>query len=124
MIRLRKDANYEVLVNDKTGLSWIAPLNCTRSPTDNKLVRQALNHALDRQRMANTLWQGLAEPMALPWTPSSPAYDSSKNRSVTFELERARVLLGQAGITNNHLEIVWPTSQPDAGLLGQIYQAD
>jgi peptide/nickel transport system substrate-binding protein len=123
-IRLQQDPNNQVLINDLTGTSWVAILNCTRTPTDSKLVRQAMNYALDRQRMATTLWHGREKPIALPWNSTSPAYDAVKNRTFGFDLDKARSLLGQAGMTDMHLELVSSTALSDSGTLAQIYQAD
>ncbi len=124
MLRLQKDPSYQVLINDNTGTSLTAMLNCTRAPTDNKAVRQALNYALDRQRIAGTIWQGLESPVALPWSPASPAYDVSKNQSYAFDLDTARSLLSQAGPANTKLDIVWVAGAPEYELLAQIYQYD
>jgi peptide/nickel transport system substrate-binding protein len=125
MIRLQKDPNYQTLLNERTGSSWVVYLNCTRAPTDNKLVRQALNYALDRQRMADTVWHGLQKPIALPWSSASPAYDDAKNGVYAFDLDKARSLLSQAGVAaSTHLEIIFPNTGPEFATLAQIYQAD
>jgi peptide/nickel transport system substrate-binding protein len=123
-LRLQKDPQYQVLVNDRTGTSWDAFLNCTREPTNDKLVRQALSYALDRQHIANAVWQGLEKPIALPWSPASPAYDASKNGLFAFDLDKARSLLAQAGLKNTRLDIVWPAGPPEYSTLAQIYQAN
>jgi peptide/nickel transport system substrate-binding protein len=124
LLRLKKDPAYQVLINDRTGSSWIAFPNCTRAPTDNKLVRQALNYALDRRRMADAVWHGVEEPIALPWSAPSPAFDASKNAAFTFNLDTARALLAQAGVTSSHLDIIFATTAPEYATLAQIYQAD
>jgi peptide/nickel transport system substrate-binding protein len=124
MIRLQSDPRYQVLLNEGTGTSWFVTLNCTRAPTDNKFVRQALNYALDRQRMADSIMHGLARPMALPWVATSPAYDAVKNDAYAFNLDKARSLLAQAGVTSTHLEIIWPAGPPEYAILAQIYQSD
>jgi peptide/nickel transport system substrate-binding protein len=124
MLRLRQDPHYQVLINDRTGSSRIAILNCTRAPTDNKLVRQALSYALDRQRMTDTIWHGLGQPIVLPWSQTSPAYDAAKNGAYFYDLERARALIAQAGVTNTHLEIMWSAGPAEFGTVAQIYQAD
>ncbi|MBV9578042.1 MAG: ABC transporter substrate-binding protein, partial [Chloroflexi bacterium] len=98
--------------------------NCQKEPTSDKLVRQALNYALDRQRITDSIWQGLAKPEALPWSSSSPAYDASKNTAYAFDLEKAQALLNQAGVSNLAFDISWTTAVPDYAKAAQIYQAD
>jgi peptide/nickel transport system substrate-binding protein len=124
MIRLQQDPSFRVVVNDRTGTSWVAYLNCARPPADNKLVRQALNYALDRQRMANTVWHGIVKPITLPWSSTSPAYDASKNEAYAFDLDKARSLLAQAGVSSAELDITWGVGPSEFGTLAQIYQAD
>jgi peptide/nickel transport system substrate-binding protein len=124
MIRLQQDPSYQVLLNDHSGTSWIAFLNCARPPTDNKLVRQALNYALDRQRIADTVWHGLVNPITLPWSSTSPAYDAVKNAAYAFDLDKAAALLAQAGVTNTQLDITWGAGPSEYATMAQIYQAD
>jgi peptide/nickel transport system substrate-binding protein len=124
MIRLQKDPTYEVLINDRSGTSWVAYLNCTRAPTDNKIVRQALSCALDRQRMADALWHGLEKPIVLPWSSASPAYDANKNGSYAFDLVKAKSLVAQAGVTNGKLDIIWAAGPLELETLALIYQSD
>jgi peptide/nickel transport system substrate-binding protein len=123
-VRLQKDPNFQVLVNATTGSAWDWIANCTVSPTDNKLVRQALNCALDRTRMAEAIWHGLAKAQALPWSATSPAFDADKNNSVQFDLDRARSLLARSGLVDVRLDLSWTTATPDFAKLAQIYQAD
>jgi peptide/nickel transport system substrate-binding protein len=123
-VRLQKDPKYQVLINDKTGSSFVLYANCSRAPTDNRVVRQALNYAIDRRRMADVIWHGLAEPRALPWSTTSPAYDAAKNASFGFDLVKAQSMLAQSGVPNFHLDLSWPATTPDYPTLAQIYQAD
>src|SRR5260370_26867869 len=78
------------------------------APTNNKLMRQAINYAINRQRFTDTVMKGFtAEPRALPWAKSSPAFDAAKNKSYAFDLDKARSLLAQSGLTNVEFDISW-----------------
>jgi peptide/nickel transport system substrate-binding protein len=123
-LRLQNDASYQVLINKLTGGFWCVLPNCTRPPTNDKLVRQALNYALDRQRISSSIWHGLAAPEALPWSPLSPAFDAAKNEAYGFDLGKARHLLEQAGVSDLQFDISWPSTVPDHRSVAQIYQAD
>ena len=81
-VRVQKEARAQALINQNSGNYMGAAFNTTQPPTDNKLVRQALQFALDRQRIADTIWQGVERPLTLLWYPSSPAYDAAKNKHV------------------------------------------
>jgi peptide/nickel transport system substrate-binding protein len=92
-------------------------------PFDNKLLRQALNYAIDRQRYAATIAGGLVEPNPLPWPTYSPAYEPAKLNAYAFDLDKARSLLQQSGVTVPEFDyVVVPGSESDG--FGQIYQAD
>lgn len=124
LIRLQADPMYQVLINQASGATWAVCYNCTRPPTDNKMVRQALGYALDRKRIADTVWHGLEPPIVLPWNSTSPAYDASKNSAYAFDLDTARALLAQAAPTTTTLEITWAAGPPEFETMAQIYQSD
>ena len=59
-VRLQGDANYQVLSNQYTGTYVMIAANVRNAPFDNKIVRQALNYALDRKRIVATATVALA----------------------------------------------------------------
>ncbi len=124
VVRLRSDARYQVLVNDRTGGFWCVMPNATRPPTSDKRVRQALSYALDRERIADQIWKGISEKEALPWSPTSPAFDPGKRNAYVFDLDRARALLADAGQVNLQMDLNYSAASADSARLAQIYQAD
>jgi peptide/nickel transport system substrate-binding protein len=58
-VRTQKGAKYQALINQNSGNYMGAAFNTTQPPTDNKQVRQALQFALDRQRISDTVFQGV-----------------------------------------------------------------
>jgi peptide/nickel transport system substrate-binding protein len=66
-VRLQCDNSYQVTINRQTGAVSTLAANTTVPPTDSKLVRQALNYALDRQRYATTVLRGTTNARSLPW---------------------------------------------------------
>jgi peptide/nickel transport system substrate-binding protein len=123
-VRIQKAASGQALINQNSGNYMGAAFNTTQAPTDSKLVRQALQFALDRQRVADTVFQGVEKPLTLLWYPTSPAYDAVKNQTYAFDLDKARRLLAQANIGNAALDFNYPATFPDFGRVGQIWQAD
>src|SRR5262249_44449269 len=100
-------------------------INVTQPPYDNKKVRQALNYAIDRQRYAGTIMQGLVKPLTLFWSSTSPAYDEAKNAAVPFDLDKARSLLRDAGVSTLSADLLFiPASYPVLVPLTEMYQAD
>jgi peptide/nickel transport system substrate-binding protein len=123
--RLRDDGKLQVILHPSPGTFFEFAFLVTAKPFDNKLVRQAFNWAIDRQRIADQTLFRFAQPLNLQWSPSSPAYDDSKNKTYTFNLDRARSLLDQAGASNIETEVIVQPALP-LNTLGslQVYQAD
>ncbi|HEX8966942.1 MAG TPA: ABC transporter substrate-binding protein [Chloroflexota bacterium] len=123
-VRLRQDPGYQGLAHSGTGGFYLIGVNTTYPPLDNKLVRQALNYALDRKRFVDTVLLGVSEAESLPWRAGSPAYESSKQNFYTFDLDRARSLLAQAGVSQLELDILLYLPSAEYVGMAQIYQAD
>jgi peptide/nickel transport system substrate-binding protein len=125
IVRLKKDPNFQVIQHPFAGSFYEFGINITRPPYDDKRVRQAFNHAIDRQRYANSIMQGLVKPLTLFWSSTSPAFDDAKNASVPFDLDKAQSLLKEAGVSNLQADLLYiPTSYPVLKPLSEIYQAD
>ena len=122
--RLEADPRYTKVLHPNPGTFFEYGLDCSKPPLDNKTVRQALNYALNRQRLVD-LYKGNVTVGALPWGPSSPAYDEAKNKAYAFDLDKASALLKEAGATDLDLEnIIIRGSYPVQETFLQIYQAD
>ena len=67
---------------------------------------------------------GLGSPSSLPWYPTSPAYEAAKNNHFAFDLDKAKSLLDQSGLSNVHLDYDYPLTSPEYRDIGQILQAD
>lgn len=71
-------------------------------PITNIKVREAINRAVDKQEIIDTLFAGNAEPMeVVGWHPSLPGYDpkwaTDFESKYGFDPERAKELLAEAG---------------------------
>jgi peptide/nickel transport system substrate-binding protein len=125
-IRLGKDPKYQVLYNQNSG-SVNVILTQTRDgagPTTNQVFRQALNASIDRPRWTETVLPGVGSPKGLPVTPTNPAYDAAKDQSTLFDLDRAKSLLQQSGVSNPQLEVVFSAASTDYLNVLQIWQQD
>lgn len=123
-VRLQKDPNYNVLINRQTGQVSTIAANTTLAPTDNKLVRQALSYALNRQRIADSVLQGTSEPRSLPWRTTSLAFDQARQNYYSFDPDKARSLIEQSGLSNVELDFVYQANSATNLSLTQLYQAD
>ena len=66
-------------------------------PFDDPLVRQAVNHAIDREEYIEVVHGGFGEVAWMPYPEASPNYDPDLAERYPHEPERARELLAQAG---------------------------
>jgi peptide/nickel transport system substrate-binding protein len=125
--RLRQDPNYTYLGTFIGGQYFCVFINCTYPPLDNKVVRQALNYALDRERFTQSTMVNLVGPgQDLPWPPQAGAAQQAKNNVYAFDLDKAKSLLAAAGVGNFNIDILYhnlayPT---EIASLAEIYQAD
>jgi peptide/nickel transport system substrate-binding protein len=124
--RLQSDPRFRVLSNAQTsGQWWLVGWNVTLPPGDQKLVRQAVNYAIDRQRIADTyLLKQYGPAEVLPWPAHSPAYDAAKNRAYAFDLDKARALLKQAGVDTLEVDSTFRSNSEEGEGISQIIQGD
>ena len=75
--------------------------NTTKAPFDNKLVRQALSYAADKQTIIKIAYDGMAKEARLQADPAAVAgVDLSKAPDISYNPEKAKQLLAEAGYPN------------------------
>ncbi|PTR00802.1 peptide/nickel transport system substrate-binding protein [Mucilaginibacter yixingensis] len=73
------------------------------SPLKNKKVRQAINYAIDRQKMVKYLRNSLGTPGNAGFIPKGmPGFDSTAVKGYPYNPEKARQLLAEAGYPDGH----------------------
>jgi peptide/nickel transport system substrate-binding protein len=125
--RLKNDARFKLYNTHDIGQFFRLDIQSGLPPTNNKLLRQAINYALDRKRIVDSVFKGFTtEPRALPWAKSSPAFDPEKNKAYAFNLDKARELYQQSGLTNVSFDIAWSLAGYAAEYqqIGTILQSD
>ena len=106
--RLKNDPKYKLYQTHDLGQFFYGIVNVGKPPTDNKMLRQAINYAIDRKRFTDTVMKGFTgEPRALPWAKSSPAFDAEKNKAYAYDLDKAKSLVTQSGLSNIEFDISW-----------------
>jgi peptide/nickel transport system substrate-binding protein len=93
-------------------------------PFDNKTVRQAMAHALDRETMVQNVLFGIGAPIMTPFPDYSPAYFPEHNEMYPYDLDRAKALLDEAGQGEFSFSIPAPSGFPEFGRFAEILQAD
>ena len=72
-------------------------LNHRKPPFDNVKVRQAIQHALDRDFIVNTIFEGLNRPATGPFTATTLFADKTIPQ-YPFDLAKARALIKESGV--------------------------
>jgi peptide/nickel transport system substrate-binding protein len=122
--RLKSNPDFVAQIAPNSGTFFEIGINTKTAPMDDKRVRQALNYALDRKRYADTIFHGAATTISLPWSQSSPAFDAAKNSTYSYDLDKAKALLKEAGVAGFETDIlVIGIAQPQLLAFTQIYQA-
>ncbi|MCC9076867.1 ABC transporter substrate-binding protein [Litorilinea aerophila] len=100
-------------------------MNVRTPPFDNVLVRQAMNYAIDRDKIIQTAFHGEAIPVKVPYPPTSWAYAPDLEDYYTYDPERARELLAEAGYPDGFSTemMIRGTGGPHLDI-AQVYQQD
>lgn len=80
--------------------------NTKKAPFDNKLVRQAIAYAVDRQSIIDAVYLGAANEANSPVSPSVFGY-SKDAKKYSFDVAKAKELLAQAGYPNGFKTKIW-----------------
>jgi len=125
--RLKADPKFQIIETHSIGQFFYAAVNASQPPTDNKMLRQAIAWAIDRQRFTEQIMKGfVGDPRNLPWADISPAYDAAKNKTYGYDLEKAKSLLAQSGLSNVEFDISWGLAgfQAEYAAMAQVIQSD
>lgn len=124
--RLANNSNFGVAFHQYSGGANLVFVQAKdgAGPTTNKLFRQALSAAIDRKRWTDAVLLGYGTPKTLPLAPPNPGYDETRDKAVSFDLDKAKSLLQQSGVGNPPLEVIWNATVADYATVMQIYQQD
>jgi ABC-type transport system substrate-binding protein len=87
--------NLKVMEQPSVNVGYLA-MNTKKPLFSNKLVRQAVNHAIDKQTIIKTIFRGLAIPAKSPFPPSIWGYNY-KIADYEYNVQKAKDLLAKAG---------------------------
>lgn len=80
-------------------------VNVEAKPFDNKTLRQALGYAVDRKRINDQVFNGTGTPTDLFWMPGSPGYSDVLANQYTYEPDKARQMIADAGAKGASFQI-------------------
>ncbi len=106
--------------------SFMFRTNAAKPPLDNKLVRQALGHTINRQVFAKLMTGGNSTASCSHLPAGSPAYTPEVEEDCAYDLDRAKQLLAEAGYPDGlTLEFQGGSQrQPELTAYAPIWQED
>ena len=125
-------ANFLQEVNDPANAGMIVEggllhtgyitMNTTEAPFDNKLVRQAVNMAINKERVIKIV-NGRATIANQPLPPAMPAYDTAYE-GYPYDPEKAKQLLAEAGYPNGFETELYAMNTAPNPRIAQSFQQD
>ena len=124
---MRNDPEITVMQQEGLNVGYLA-FNTEKKPFDNKLVRQALNYAVNKQAIIDAVFQGSGQIAKNPIPPTMWSYDDSI-QDYPYDPAKAKELLAKAGYPNGFETDVWamPVQRPynpNAKRMAELIQAD
>ncbi|MDP5272976.1 ABC transporter substrate-binding protein [Chengkuizengella axinellae] len=108
--RIEGESDLQLFTRPSMNVGYLGLTN-TRPPFDNKLVRQALNHAVDKEGIIAAFYAGQAEPAKNPLPPVIAGYNDDIE-PYPYDLEKAKELLAEAGYPDGFEMELWAMPVP------------
>jgi peptide/nickel transport system substrate-binding protein len=105
LARLQQDARFTVVEQPGMHTWWVA-FNHTREPFTDVRVRQAMNHAVNKQAIVDNILQGTGTLAVNPLPPVVWSYTDDV-QTYDYDPDRARELLAEAGYPDGFSCVFW-----------------
>lgn len=124
---LKANPKLQVLEQEGLNVSYLA-FNVTKPPFNKVEVRQAINHALNRQSYIEAIYLGTATLAKNPIPPTMWSYNQS-TKDYDYNPAKAKELLTKAGLKNGFETTLWwlPITRaynPNGKKMAEMMQAD
>jgi glutathione transport system substrate-binding protein len=120
--QLQSQSGVKVLESDSISVFWVT-MNNQRQPFDNKLVRQALNYAINKDAVLKVAELGKGKIIDSPMAAGVWGYHSVK--VYEYDPQKAKSLLAQAGYPDGFkatLRVTAPSKDRAVAIQGQLQQ--
>jgi peptide/nickel transport system substrate-binding protein len=133
---LKSDDNFKV-EQKSYGRYQVIEMNCKKGPLADQNVREAINHAIDRDSMVKSLLSGAVSPAKTIVPPSYGFSSSLTGTEYTYDLEKAKSMLKEDGWSDSNgdgilekgneileLEYVVPKGEANAEQIAVFIQSE
>ena len=124
---MKKNKKIRVMEGMAYNLAYLA-MNTSKAPLNNKKVRKAIAHSLNRKLYIAAIYKGLAETLDSPVPPALWGHNS-KVKLPEYNIQKAKTLLKEAGFEKGFSIKLWtlPVSRPynpNGKKMGELMQSD
>lgn len=124
---MQKDPNVKIMQQPGLNVGYVT-LNTQKKPLNDVRVRQALNHAVDRDTILRTIYGSSAVLTNGPVPPTLWGYNPAL-KAIPYDLAKAKALLAEAGYPDGFEMELWamPVSRPynpNGKRMAELLQAD
>jgi peptide/nickel transport system substrate-binding protein/oligopeptide transport system substrate-binding protein len=121
-LKYKKDPEWSGLISSMEGLNtYYLGMNCSRPPFGNKILRQAMNYAIDRRKILETLYEGRGRLAKGP-VPDMLRSWELKGDYYPYSPDRARALIEEAGFKGGKVEF-YITAQEEVSDMAEVIQS-
>ena len=117
---MKADAKYR---RDRAGNTQVIGANTTARPTDNKVLRQAFNFAIDRKRMVDNAFGGTGAAIAA-LARHVGGVRAGQEGLLCLRPREGEVFAHKAGLSGLEFDIVTNVATPEYAGVSQIFQFD
>ncbi|MET3698751.1 peptide/nickel transport system substrate-binding protein [Bacillus oleivorans] len=110
MPQIEANPDLQVFNRPSMNIAYLG-LTATREPFNNKLVRQAINHAIDKEAIIAAFYEGAAQPAVNPMPPVIAGYND-EIAGYEYDPEKAKQLLAEAGFADGFEMELWAMPVP------------
>src|SRR5690625_8010034 len=89
------DPDLELLARDENNFGYVG-FNVQKAPLDNKKLRQAISHAIDREAIVDAMYAGYGTPAVNPLTPNYLGYNDEVE-DYSYDIDKEKEHLTVAG---------------------------
>lgn len=125
--QIEGDDNLQLFERPSMNVGYLG-LTSTREPFDDAKVRQAMNHAIDRQSIIDAFFEGRAEVAKNPMPPVIAGYNDDI-KGYEYSPEKAMELLEEAGLGDGFEMELWAMPvprpyMPDGQKVAEVIQSN
>jgi len=108
--QVKDSAALKLSLRPSMNVGYLA-MNFMKEPFDNKLVRKAVNHAINKEEIIKAFYAGLAKPAKNPLPPAIWGYNEDVDK-YEYNPEKAKELLAEAGYPDGFETTLWAMPNP------------